>query len=154
MTLQAKTAFPAAKQLLLKRVYPAPIHRVFQAWIDINDLIRWFTPNPEWPARVRDLEVRVGGGYVAEFGAPGESPWVERVCFEIIDPPERLVMLGHMTRDGAHVCLARYDISLTDLDETTELMLSEKGSPPELLEDRADGWGGTLDNLGRLLAGA
>src|SRR5258706_9029840 len=100
MTVEARTAHPKARQLLLKRVYPAPIHRVFQAWIDINDLIRWFTPNPEWPARVSDLDVTVGGGFVAAFGAPSEAPWVEKVQYREIDPPNYLAMLGHMTREG------------------------------------------------------
>jgi len=152
MTTTGATAFPAQKRLLIKRTYPAPIQRVFQAWIDINDLIRWFTPNPEWPARVRDLDVRVGGGFVAEFGAPGESPWVERSQYREIDPPDHLVLLGHMTRDGQHVAITRYEIRLVDLDGATELTLVESGSPPELLEDRASGWSGTLDNLGRILA--
>jgi uncharacterized protein YndB with AHSA1/START domain len=152
MTAAAMTAYPAAKDLLLKRVYPAPIHRVFKAWIDVNDLIRWFTPNPDWPARVRDLEVREGGGFVAEFGDPAEAPWVEQVQYLTIDPPGHLMMLGHMTRQGEHVCITRYDIRLTDLGSGTELALLETGAPPDALEDRAGGWGGTLDNLGRLLS--
>jgi len=154
MTAQATTAFPGAKHLLLKRVYPAPIHRVFQAWVDVNDLIRWFTPDAGQPARVSDLDVREGGGFVAMFGPAGETPWVERVQYRLIDPPQHIAMLGHMTREGEHVCIARYDIRLTDLGESTELSLLETGAPPDALEDRAGGWGGTLDNLGRHLAQA
>lgn len=154
MTALSKTAYPATRHLLIKRIYPAPIHRVFQAWIDVNDLVRWFTPDASQPARVSDLDVREGGGFVAMFGPAGEAPWVEKVQYRKIDPPEHLVMLGHMTREGAHVCLARYDIRLTDLGGATELALLETGAPPEALEDRAGGWGGTLDNLGTLLAAA
>jgi len=152
MTTTGAAAFPGQKQLFLRRTYAAPIQRVFQAWIDVNDLIRWFTPNPQWPARVRDLDVRVGGGFVAEFGPPGESPWVERSQYREIDPPDRLVLLGHMTRDGAHVAITRCEIRLVDLGGSTELTLTESGSSPELLEDRAGGWGGTLDNLAALFA--
>ena len=63
-------------------------------------------------------------------------------------------MLGYMTREGAFVCISRYEVSLTDLGDGTELSLLETGAPPENLEDRAGGWGGTLDNLGRLLSAA
>ena len=149
---QALTAMPTDKALLLTRTYKASIHRVYQAWIDLADLTRWYTPNEAWPARVRDLDVREGGGFLAEFGSPGEPPWVERVQYRVIDPPHVLSMLGHMTHKGAHVALTRYEILLTDLGEMTELRLTETGAPPELLQERGGGWGGSLDNLGRLLA--
>ena len=147
----AVMATPKEEALLLVRTYRAPMHRVFQTWIDANDLARWYTPDAAWPARVRDLEVREGGGFIAEFGPPGEDPWVERVQYRVIDPPRVLSMLGHMTHRGAHVAITRYEILLTDLGATTELRLMETGAPPELLQERGGGWGGTLDNLGRLL---
>ena len=60
-------------------------------------------------------------------------------------------MLGLMTREGAFVCIARYDISLTEVAGGTQLVMHETGAPPENLEDRAGGWGGTLDNLATVL---
>jgi uncharacterized protein YndB with AHSA1/START domain len=152
MTARATIAYPSTRSLLLKRVYPAPIHRVFQAWIDVNDLTRWFTPDVSQPARVNGLDVRQGGGFTAMFGPTGEAPWVEKVQYLAIEPPDHILMLGHMTRENQHVCIARYDITLTDLGDATELCMLETGAPPDALEDRAGGWGGTLDNLGRLFA--
>lgn len=151
--MNAKTlcTFPGGTRLRLQRTYAAPIHRVFQAWIDVNDLVNWFTPDPASPARVSDVNIGIGGGFVAAFGPPGETPWIERVQYQEIDPPHRLTMLGHMTRDGAHVAITRYTIDLVELGETTELTLTETGATPEQLEDRAGGWGGTLDNLARHL---
>lgn len=150
MIMASSKAFPDGN-LLLRRTYAAPIHRVFQAWVDINDLTRWFTPNLAEPARVTDLDVRQGGGFMARFGPAGEPTWDERVQYLEIDPPHRLLMLGHMTRDGAHVCIARYEVTFTERDGATAMTLLETGSPPENLEDRAGGWGGTLDNLATVL---
>lgn len=147
------SAIPAEHRLWLRRTYKAPIHRVFQAWIDGKDLERWFTPNPDWPARVSDLDVRIHGGFVAAFGAPGETPWIERVQYLDIDPPRRLLLQGVMRHDGNFVVCTRYTIDLADLGDATELTLVETGAPKETAEDRAGGWGGTLDNLGRLLGG-
>jgi hypothetical protein len=56
-----------------------------------------------------------------------------------------------MTRDGEFVVCTRYTIELTDLGGATELTLVETGAPKQNAEERAGGWGGTLDNLGRLL---
>lgn len=151
MILSSSKAFPSGNQLLLKRTYAAPVHRVFQAWVDVNDLVRWFTPNLAEPARVSELDVRQGGGFMAKFGPPGEPTWDERVQYLEIDPPHRLLMLGHMTREGGHVCIARYEVSFSGNGETTEMTLLETGSPPDALEDRAGGWGGTLDNLATVL---
>lgn len=145
-------AFPGGDTLRLRRTYNAPTHRVFRAWIDVHDLINWFTPDPDSPARVSDVEVRIGGGFKAEFGPSGETPWIERVQYQEIDPPRRLVMLGHMTRDGEHVAITRYAIDLVGVDGGTELTLTETGATPEQLEERAGGWSGTLENLARHLA--
>lgn len=152
MILRSATEMPGGRQLKLTRVYAAPIHRVFQAWVDGADLTRWFTPNLAEPARVSDLDVRHGGGFVAAFGPPGEPPWVERLQYLDIDPPNRLTMLGHMTREGAHICIVRYLVTLTERDGGTELVLLETGAPPDALQDRAGGWGGTLDNLVTVLS--
>jgi uncharacterized protein YndB with AHSA1/START domain len=151
MILSRERAFPGGNQLLLKRTYAAPIHRVFQAWIDVHDLTRWFTPNLDEPARVSELDVRQGGGFIAAFGRYDEPPWVERVQYIEIDPPHRLLMLGHMTREGVHVCIARYEVTFIERDGATAMTLLETGAPPENLEDRAGGWGGTLDNLATVL---
>ena len=147
----ADKAIPNDKKLWLRRTYRAPVHRVFQAWIDGADLERWYTPNPDWPARVTDLDVRVHGGFTAAFGAPGETPWIERVQYLDITPARHLTMQGLMTHDGKYVTFTRYTVDLADLGDTTELILVETGCDPTMIDDRAGGWGGTLDNLGRLL---
>ena len=149
--MTADKATPSERKLWLRRTYKAPIHRVFQAWIDGADLARWYTPNADWPAHVSDLDVRIHGGFLAQFGAPGEEPWVERVQYLDIAPPHRLVMQGLMTHAGAFVTLTRYTVDLADLGDATELTLVETGGKPGEIDDRAGGWGGTLDNLGRLL---
>lgn len=151
MIVHSSIDYPDGNSLRLCRTYAAPIHRVFRAWVDIGDLARWFTPNPDWPARVEGLSVRQGGGFTASFGAPGETPWIEQVQYIEIDPPTRLVMLGHMTHDGAFSSVTRYTVSLSEVREGTSLIMHEYGAPDQL-QDRGGGWGGTLDNLATVLA--
>jgi uncharacterized protein YndB with AHSA1/START domain len=152
MILDSVTAAPTAKSLLLKRTYAAPLHRVFRAWVDINDLKRWYTEQPEGEARISDMDLREGGGFTAMFGPAGQTPWIERVQYREIDPPARIALLSSMTHDGAFVCMTRVEIELADLGGKTELTLVETGAEPGALEDRAAGWGRTLDNLVRVLA--
>ena len=151
MIMESATATPIEKSLLLKRVYKAPIHRVFRAWVDINDLKRWYTEQPEGEARVSEMDLRLGGGFVAAFGPRGETPWIERVQYREIDPPRRLSLLSTMTHNDAFVCMTKVEISLADLGGKTELTLAETGAEPEAVNDRASGWGRTLDNLDRVL---
>lgn len=151
MILGRSCEMPGGTSLLLKRTYAAPVHRVFQAWVDPNDLVRWFTPNLAEPARVSDVDIRHGGGFLARFGPPGEPTWDERLQYLEIDPPHRLLMLGHMTRAGEHVFIGRYEVTLKQVGEATEMTLLETGCAPEFLGDRAGGWGGTLDNLDTVL---
>jgi uncharacterized protein YndB with AHSA1/START domain len=151
MNTKTICTFPGGTSLRLQHSYAASVHRVFQAWIDINDLIRWYTPDASAPVRVSELDVSIGGGFVAAFGPPGEAPWIERVQYQEIDPPRRLAMLGHMTRDGAHVAITRYTVDLVEIGETTELTLTETGATPGQLEERAGGWTGTLENLAHYL---
>lgn len=145
-------AAPSERTLWLRRTYRAPMHRVFQAWIDGDDLARWYTPDAGWPARVSELDVRILGGFTAAFGAPGETPWIERVQYLDIVPSRHLRMQGVMTHGGKFVTCTRYSVDLADLGDATELRLVETGGDPAMVDERAGGWGGTLDNLGRLFA--
>jgi len=56
-----------------------------------------------------------------------------------------------MTHDGAFVCITKVEIGLMDLGGKTELTLIETGAEPSAVDDRAGGWGRTLDNLVRVL---
>lgn len=140
----------SGEAMVLRRVYDAPPARIYRAWIDERELSKWFTPNADWPAKVTGMDLRVMGGFTAAFGAPGETPWVERVQFLSFDPPRRIESIGHMTRDGAFVSFTRMVVEMRAHGGGTELILREYGCDGEERADRAGGWGGTLDNLATL----
>jgi len=137
--------------LVVKRVYEAPPTRIFRAWVDPRDLAIWYTPNPDWPAKISAIDFRVHGGFTAAFGEPRQSPWIERVQFLAIDPPRRIEFLGYMTRDAAFVSCTRVVIELSAHGASAcALTMTEHGCDAAQRADRAGGWGGTLDNLARL----
>ena len=138
-------------RLILTRLYEAPVHKVFQAFIDPELLKKWYTPNPDWKPRIADMKPEIFGGFTASFGDPKEEPWVERTQFLEITPPSLIRTFNYMTRSGAFVVATRAEFAFLPLGAATQLTLVETGAPAEIFEGRINGWGGTLDNLVRAL---
>ena len=150
--IKSKTANVVSEpRLIVTRTYDAPVHTVFQAFIDVELLKKWYTPNPDWPPRISDMKTEIGGGFTAAFGDPKEEPWVERTQFLEIDPPHRLRTFHYMTHGGAFRVATRAEFTFLPLGGATQLIVSETGAPAEIFESRINGWGGTLDNLVRAL---
>lgn len=66
-----------ANPLLVEDVFDAPAARVFRAWTEPNELIRWFG-RPPTLASSAEIDLRVGGNWRISFG-PTEQP---TSCFE------------------------------------------------------------------------
>ena len=58
--------------LVLRRIFPATRHRVFQAWIEPKALEQWFRPLG-MSVTVSKLEARVGGSF--RFDVEGSYGW-------------------------------------------------------------------------------
>jgi uncharacterized protein YndB with AHSA1/START domain len=77
--------------LTLKRHYPAPVEKVYRAWIDPEALKRWFGPSDEGKILVSETNPTVGGRYRIVMQMPsGEQHRVGGVYREIV-PNEKLV---------------------------------------------------------------
>ncbi len=137
-------------KLVVRRVYPAVVERVFQAWVDPVDLSKWFCPGADWSVDVESVDLRIGGSFSLSFAPPGESPFVEKGAYRIVDVPDRLAFTTTLHRDGALVSLTDCDIRFLDLGDETEVTLLEKGGDRNFANERAQGWGATLDNLYRV----
>ena len=138
--------------LVIRRRFAVSRHRLFQAWVDQKDMARWYTEQELGQADISDFDLSVGGGYVAKFGPKTESPWIERVQYRELVPPRNIRLLTSMTKDAAFVGMTEVDITINDLAEGSELVLTETGVEPASLNDRNGGWSRTLDNLARHLA--
>lgn len=134
-------------KLVVRRTYNAVSERVFQAWVDPVDLGKWFCPGGDWSVHVEKVDLRLGGEFSLSFGPEGESPFLETGAYRVITPPSQLSFLTTLRRDGAIISLTDCDVSFLDLGDKTEVTLIESGGDRNFVDQRAQGWGATMDNL-------
>ena len=150
--LTKSSAICTETKLMLRRSFAAPVERVFRAWIDPSDLGVWYSPDVAWPVKIKNFDLRTGGGFTAEFGPQGETPYVELTEYRVIEPPTRLSFLAHLSQRGKLIELTLCDVEFLSLGDTTEVTLFEAGGNRTTLQDRERGWGQTLDNIDRVLS--
>ena len=63
--------------LILKRVYDAPVERVWRAWTNEKELAKWYVAGFDQVVHFAEADVRTGGTYRVSFGAPGKTPCIE-----------------------------------------------------------------------------
>ena len=81
---------PIECSLILRRIYNAPIARVWRAWTEPTELGRWYVAGSDHIVHFCEADVRVGGTYRVGFGPPGTTPYVETGRYTEIVPPTRL----------------------------------------------------------------
>ena len=68
---------PGADPLLVEDVFDAPVQRVFRAWTEPGEIVKWFGVPPSL-ASSAEIDLRVGGNWRISFG-PNEQP---TSCFQ------------------------------------------------------------------------
>ena len=166
----ARTA--AGKEFAISRVYDAPRDLVWKAWTQGERLAQWWGPRGS-KVRVLKLEVRPGGMFHYSFEyQPGKPMW-GRFIYREIAAPERLVFVNSFT--DVHGEIIRAPIKDNwPLEVLNTVTLSERGGQTaltlrvhpvnpteieyqtflEMFESLAQGYGGTMDQLGDHLAKA
>jgi uncharacterized protein YndB with AHSA1/START domain len=144
---------PAGKpSLTLKRRLAAPAEKVYAAWTDPAQLVRWFGPSNTVPDSVRaELDVRVGGRFRASFKTDdGEHHEVGGTYREVV-PNEKLVFswAWHTTpeRESLVTVLIKSEGEGVMLTLTHEQFFDERAR-----DGHKRGWAGTLEKLERYLA--
>jgi uncharacterized protein YndB with AHSA1/START domain len=128
-------------EVMIERVLPAGIERVYDAWTRVELLTRWYCPNPTWDLKVQ-ADVRVGGDWVAEMG-----PHVVRGTYLEVEPPHRLVFSWRW--DGTDDEPTRVEVSLSEVADGTRMLLSHTGFADA--EDAANHRTGWEPQVGRLV---
>lgn len=138
--------------LELRRTFPAPRERVFQAWTDPEQVKKWFGPKgctcPE-----AELDLRVGGRYRFVLEEPDGRHIVTGEYVEI-SAPERLVFTWkweHSPKDSPETLVT---VEFLPKGDGTEMVLTHERFPAEDLRDLHDqGWTSSMECLAELLAG-
>jgi uncharacterized protein YndB with AHSA1/START domain len=136
----------------LERTYPAPPHRVFQAWADADRKGRWFAGNPA----DYELDFRPGGVERNTAIHDGKHITWESLYRDIV-PDERIVYTSVLSEDGTAATVSLTTVELVPEDGGTRLVLVEAGAYLDGREQpawREEGTGSWLDALGKYLADA
>ena len=140
--------------LTIRRKFPVPVHRLYEAWTNIESLRKWHAPG-DYQVAEAQADVRVGGRYRITMKPPDKeiSHTVVGEYQEVI-PLQRLVHTWRWEEGGdggARDTLVTLEFK--DLGEESELILTHQGfAGGEVRDHHGKGWNGCLDNLEKSLA--
>jgi uncharacterized protein YndB with AHSA1/START domain len=176
MAVSAATAsnagHSAGKEFVISRAFDAPRDLVWSAWTQGERLAQWWGPKGS-KVRVLKLEMRPGGMFHYSFEyQPGKPMW-GRFIYREIAAPERIVFVVSFTDVRGEIIRAPIKenwplevlntVTFTEKNEQTKLTLRVKPINPteaeyqaflEMFDSLAQGYGGTMDQLGDHLAKA
>jgi uncharacterized protein YndB with AHSA1/START domain len=131
----------------------APIHRVFEALIDPDQLVRWFR-NESCPVKYWQMDARQGGSYSYATGnsamvVNGVSEFKCRGEILEIDPPRLLVYtwIGNWHLDPERKTIVRWELSLIASGTRVKVTHSGLSREPEARSDYRSGWPGVVEKL-------
>lgn len=79
-------------ELVTTRVFNAPRERVWEAWTDRERIGKWWGPNG-FTTTTHEMDVRPGGVWRFIMHGPDGVDWPNRIVYEQVVKPERLVYL-------------------------------------------------------------
>jgi uncharacterized protein YndB with AHSA1/START domain len=133
--------------LVVRRTIDAPAERLFRAFTEPEQLLRWWGPAPARCSHA-ELDLRVGGRYRIGNAFPdGSVVWIVGE-FERISPPHELVYSWRLEGVGHDV--ERVTIRFEGQGSRTEVVvLHERISSAKARDGHAQGWEACLDGLAR-----
>ena len=137
--------------LSIRRHYPAPPEKVWQALITPAALQRWMAPSDAFRIPVAESDARVGGRYRFVMVDPEGNEHEASGAYREVSAPRKLVFTWNWKRTPEQESLVT--VELRAHDGGTELTLTHA----EFIDDSTrehhqHGWNGCLDRLIRVVA--
>ncbi len=142
------------QKLIIKRVFKAPVNKVYQAWTDPAELARWYSPNERWRTPEVDLDTVPGGKHnITMRHSDGDKfhnvgRYVEVVQNERISFTWAILEAGMKEGDALITVEFR---PVTDGTELTLTMVHHGADSADHLSGASEGWGGCLTMLDNYL---
>ena len=137
-------------ELTIKKIIPAPVKTVFEAWLDPAALARFMKPGEGMEDARVDVDAREGGSYLIVMKA-GDKEIAHRGEYKTIDRYTRLAFtwLSDFTIPGSTVTL---DFAERGPDQT-EVTLHHVGFPNQSARDSHEGgWSEILDMMSKAVS--
>jgi uncharacterized protein YndB with AHSA1/START domain len=90
MTKDTEESTAADREIVLSRVFDAPRERVWRAWTDPEQVVKWWGPRG-FTTTIHEMDVRVGGVWRHTMHGPDGSDYPNKSVFVEVVEPERIV---------------------------------------------------------------
>jgi uncharacterized protein YndB with AHSA1/START domain len=131
----------AERELVVTRIIDAPRALVFKAWIEPEQVARWWGPQG-FVTTFCDMDIRPGGAFRCCMRSPaGTDHWKRGVYREIVEPERIVFTFAWEAADGnpGHELLTT--VTFTDLGAQTRLTLHQAAfETVERRDDHRGGW--------------
>ncbi len=135
----------------VSRRFTATAERVFDAWLDPQQVRRFLFATPTGEVVRAEIDPRVGGQYMLVDRRDGED--VEHFGeYRQIDRPRRLVVTLSVPKYSSATTVIT--IEIVPLDTGCELTLTDESVPADWAERSREGWTSILDGLAEAVEGA
>jgi len=139
----------------IERVYDATPARVFGAWSNPANKLRWFFCDPDWKITEHAFDFRVGGRERLSVRPPGGALHTMDALYQDIHDGRRIIYTYDMYIASSRISVSLASIELLPESSSTRLIFTEQAAYLDGLstaKEREEGTRIGLDNLPRFLA--
>lgn len=131
--------------LMVRRTIRAPAERLFEAWVEPEQLTRWWGPEDATCGEA-EIDLRVGGAYrISNEFTDGRIIWISGE-FERITPPHELVYSWLV--ENVTDIPERVTVRFQAVEGATEVtIIHDRITDPEIRASHEAGWNGCLAGL-------
>jgi uncharacterized protein YndB with AHSA1/START domain len=149
--MSAQPKLDAKPSLTLKRRLNAPAEKVFAAWTEPTQIVKWFGPDSGKVLRA-ETDVRVGGRYAVEFlTEDGEAHHVSGVYREV-ERNAKLVFTWAWRSTPERESLVTVLVKPEGGNASLLTLIHEQFFDEDARDRHEYGWTGTLNKLEKLFA--
>ena len=147
--MTAEASLTTKPSLTLKRHFNASPEKIYAAWTDPEEILKWFGPG-DGPVTLAETDLRSGGRYAIAFKEDGAEHHVSGVYREVA-PNERLVFTWTWQAMPDLTSLVTVLVK-PDGDGALLTLIHEQFADEPLRDLHRTGWTGCLESLERYLA--
>lgn len=146
--------------LEIKRLIKAPRERVFDAWVNPEQLKKWFGPDDDFVVPLAKVDLRVGGKYRIQMKNSDGEFHTAAGTYREVKPPERLVFTWAWEKDGSEPDFGEVEPTemLVTLEfhahgnQTELVLMQEKFASVESRDRHEHGWNGCFEKLEKMFS--
>jgi uncharacterized protein YndB with AHSA1/START domain len=158
LALELAVMAPGELDLAFRRIFKAPVERIYQAWTDPQTIVKWFTPAP-WKTLSADLDPRPGGRFFVMMQSPDGAGFPHPGIYLEVVPNRRLVTTDAFSEGWKPSAkpFATLDLNFEGLAGETKFTAIVRHWTKADLEAHQnmgfhDGWGRAADQLQSLVS--